>query len=242
MQSIDQLEILLVEDNEIHRDILEKKIKKLGVKQVVAIATFKDACSYLKRHDPDIVFSDYYLDIGITGDDLVDACLVNKNIPVILMSSFFDSDNLSSFEKNPLVGYLQKNASESEIRNAIEQGLENKKKFVNGEKIDKINDYIYVKHEADVMKLALADIEYISVDGRLLLLHVGHNTFMIRSSLSDFKKRLPENFLKIHQTYIINLKFLVSIQLEDSVVKLANISLPFSRDCKKNLLSAYYVA
>jgi DNA-binding LytR/AlgR family response regulator len=242
MENLNQLQILLIDDNEIHLTVLEKKIRKMGVEHVVTMSTFERACNYLKKHNPDIVLSDYHLDIDLNGDDLVNICLVNRGIPIIFMSSFFDSDNLISFDKNSLVGYLQKNSSESEIRNAIELGLENKKKFLNGEKINKINDYIFVKQEADVIKLALLDIEYISVDGKFILLHVGINTYMIRSSLSDFYKKLPDNFLKIHQAYVINLKFLVSIHVDEGVVKLTNATLPFSRDSKKDLLNAYYVA
>lgn len=241
MKSFDQLEMLLVDDNEVHLTVLEKKLNKIGINQVVAICSLASASKYLKQNNPDIIISDYYLDMYIKEDELVKTYMAGKDIPIIFISSFFDSDSLGSYEKHPLIGYLHKNASDGELQNAIEHAIENKKKFVNVENF-KLNDYIFVKQDADVVKLALATIEYISVDGKFLLLHVGDNTFIIRSSLSDFNKMLPESFLKIHQTYIINLNFMVSINLDDHVVKLNNVSLPFSRDYKKELMNAYYVA
>jgi DNA-binding LytR/AlgR family response regulator len=239
MKMLNELEILLVEDNQMHLDLLEAKLKGMEVQKIIPISTFKDTCSYLKTNVPDIIISDYYLDEGHTGADLIDNCLANKAIPLIFMSSFFDTDSLHYNDYTSLVGFLPKYASTSDIDKLIQIGLTNTKQSVHS---TKIHDCIYVKHNEEIIKLDVSDIEYIAVDGKLLLLYVGSSTYIIRSALSDFYKKLPKNFLKIHQSYIINLKFLVSLQLEESVVNLTNASLPFSRDFKKDLLNAYYVA
>jgi DNA-binding LytR/AlgR family response regulator len=238
MKNLNELEILLIEDNEMHLDILEKKLKGMGANKIVCSSTFKNACTYLKTNTPDIVFSDYYLDEGHMGVDLVNTCLLDKPVPIVFITSFYDADHFHIFEENPLITFLPKNATSAEIEKSIQNLIEKSKHFV---KNNKIEDCIYVKHEGIVSKVILSEIEYIAVDGKLLELHAQNDTFLTRSTLSDFYKKLSSNFLKIHQSYVINLNFLVAVNLEESTVKLTNVILPFSRDFKKDLLNVYQI-
>ncbi len=104
-----------------------------------------------------------------------------------------------------------------------------------------MKDFIFVKYKREIRKLAVIDIEYMVVDGKYLVLHADQKKYLIRSTLNDFLKKLPENFIKVHQAYIINLRFLESIQLDEGILKIGTVDIPFSRNYKKDLLNAYYM-
>jgi DNA-binding LytR/AlgR family response regulator len=63
----------------------------------------------------------------------------------------------------------------------------------------------------------------------------------VRSSLNDFAAKLPENFIKIHQSYIINIDFVQSINVDENIVSVKTAQIPFARAFKKMLLSKYYI-
>jgi len=51
---------------------------------------------------------------------------------------------------------------------------------------------------------------------------------------------LPDNFIKVHQAYVVNLKFLESISLDEGTLMVGQSTVPFSRNHKKEIFKAYY--
>ena len=136
------------------------------------------------------------------------------------------------------IDFVPKNVSEFDLDKTIRLSLI-KRKEANINK--KLKDFIFVKYKREIRKLAVIDIEYMVVDGKYLVLHADQKKYLIRSTLNDFLKKLPENFIKVHQAYIINLRFLESIQLDEGILKIGTVDIPFSRNYKKDLLNAYYM-
>jgi DNA-binding LytR/AlgR family response regulator len=52
--------------------------------------------------------------------------------------------------------------------------------------------------------------------------------------MKAFVAKLPESFLRVHKSHIINLKKVK--KLEDNTIELANIKIPVSRNNKKILI------
>lgn len=232
------IEILIVDDENLHNEIIKRKLTNLGFQNLNIVDTFKKAIEYLDIHTPDIIILDYYLDQTHTGVDVVKESLINKDIPVIFISSFYGGDIFKEIVGVAATDFLAKNVSEFDLEKSIKLGLAKK---MSQSQTGKLKDFIFVKHGKDIRKLAVADIEYIAVDGKYLTLYADEKKFLIRSTLNGFLKMLPDNFIKVHQAYIINLKYLDTIQVEEGILKITKASVPFSRNHKKELFSAYYM-
>ncbi|MFN8338542.1 MAG: response regulator transcription factor [Saprospiraceae bacterium] len=235
---LNNVEILLVDDEAIHTEILKKKLQNLGYINVSVVNSFLKAVDYLNEVNPDLIILDYYLDKNHTGVDLVKESLLNKEIPIIFISSFYGNDLFKEVIGCAPIDFVPKNVSEFDLDKTIRLSLI-KRKEANINK--KLKDFIFVKYKREIRKLAVIDIEYMVVDGKYLVLHADQKKYLIRSTLNDFLKKLPENFIKVHQAYIINLRFLESIQLDEGILKIGTVDIPFSRNYKKDLLNAYYM-
>lgn len=238
MRNVEVLEVLLVEDDDLHMEILKSKLKNLGFNQIKCAGSYKEAAEYLEGYVPDLVIIDYYLDKNQTGTDLINEYLLNKSVPVIFISSFYSADVFKNIIDLAPMDFIPKNISEFDLEKSITLAIIKRKELIQN---SKLKDYIFVKSTKEIKKLAVNDIEYITVDGKYLILYSNTKKFLIRSTLNDFAKKLPENFIKVHQAYIINLKYLESILVDESTVKLETAIIPFSRNFKKDLFNSYYL-
>jgi two-component system, LytTR family, response regulator len=229
--------ILLVDDKNLHLDLIKMKLINLGYSNIVTRNTYDSGVEYLDTHIPDLVILDYYLDKSNTGIKLVKECLLNTDIPVIFISSFYGEDVFREILNVLPMSFISKNASEFELDKTIKLSMA---------KVDvanlnrKICEFIFVRFGKLIKKLAVADVEYLEVDGKYLNLYAENKKFLVRSTLNDFLQMLPDNFIKVHQAYVVNLKFLESVSLDDGTLKVGQVTVPFSRNHKKEIFKAYY--
>lgn len=233
-----EVEILIVDDEVLHTDIIKRKLINIGFKNVSITTSFKSAMNYLDNHTPDLVLLDYYLDKGHTGVELIKESFLNKDIPIIFISTFYGEEIFKEIIGVAPIDFIPKNVTEFDLEKTISLSLSKK---TQQSQHGKLKDFIFVKYNREIRKLALAEIEYIAVDGKYLVLHVDQKKFLIRSTLNGFLKRLPDNFIKVHQAYIVNLHYLLSIRVDEGVLEVGKTSVPFSRNYKKDLFNAYYM-
>lgn len=237
LMETNKIVILLVDDKNLHLDLIKMKLTNLGYSNVVARNTYDSAVEYLDTHIPDLVILDYYLDKSNTGIKLVKECLLNTDIPVIFISSFYGEDVFREILNVLPMSFIPKNASEFELDKTIKLSMA---------KVDvanlnrKINEFIFVRFGKLIKKLAVVDVEYLEVDGKYLSLYAENKKFLVRSTLNDFLQMLPDNFIKVHQAYVVNLKFLESLSLDEGTLKVGQATVPFSRNHKKEIFKAYY--
>ena len=231
--------ITIVDDDPIHLDLLNMKLNKLGFNNVVSINSYDAAVVYINSNLPDLLIVDYFLDNGKTGLELLKQCVQHFEIPIIFCSSFYNREIFDEILNIYPIDFISKSAQDFEIYKSIQLAFV---KFKSQNESNKINDFILVKYNKELKKLNILDIEYISVDGKYLELNSCGKKFIIRSTLNEFLKKLPNEFVKIHQSYIINLNFLSTVNSDDNYVKLTTEArLNFSRSYKKYLLAKYFI-
>ena len=92
-------------------------------------------------------------------------------------------------------------------------------------------------HEYKYIKIGIKDIMYIKAEGNYILIKTVNKSFMIRSSLGSFMKKVPPGkFFQTHKSYIINLDHLDSITGNEVI--LAGESILLSRNFKDKLMKA----
>ena len=97
------------------------------------------------------------------------------------------------------------------------------------------NEFILLKDNKKTHKVYLSDIKYIESDGDYIRFYLQSRKLMIRGSLSSMEVTLPSAlFLRIHNSYMINLKKVNAVTLYS--VEIDGTELPISRSHKEKVL------
>lgn len=230
--------ILIVDDEESHLNILEYKLVHLGYSNIIKANSYKAAVKLLEEHEFNLVILDYYLDKGHLGTELLQQKHKNQQVPVIFISSFYSEDVLNQIVDFGPVEFLPKGVSEFDLSKVIRLLFN---RLFQVQDSFKLKDFMFVRYNKLIKKLHVKEINYISVDGKYVEIWYQEKRYLVRSTLNDFLEKLPENFIKISQSHIINLNFLDAIDTVEYTVKLGDIILPYSRSYKKDLYNAYYL-
>lgn len=230
--------ILIVDDEESHLKILEHKLVNLGYSNITKAYSYKSALKLLEEQEFNLIILDYYLDKGHVSVELLNQKHKNQHVPVIFISSFYSKEVLNQIIDFGPVEFLPKSVTEFDLSKVISLLFH---RLFQVDDSFKLKDFMFVRYNKLIKKLQVKEIKYISVDGKYVELWVQEKRYLVRSTLNEFLEKLPENFIKISQSHIINLNFLESIDTIEYTVKLGDIVLPYSRNYKKELYNAYYL-
>ena len=121
------IQILVVDDDNLHLEILKNKLKKLDYNQLTFANTYQQAKDVLDSQIPDLILSDYYLDKNYTGVDLIRECLLNQEVPVIFITSFYGDSIFQDVMEIAPMDFLSKNVTEFDLDKSIQLAMSKKK-------------------------------------------------------------------------------------------------------------------
>ena len=173
---------------------------------------------------------------GSDGFELLDNCknTSDLNTPYFVITSEDTSHAFKAFEYN-VIDYLSKPISKKRFNEAISKTVLAAKMKENYDDHDA--DHIFVKSNLKRRKIYINQIKWIEALGDYVKLITSDKSFVILSTMKAFENELPkEVFLRIHKSYIVNLK---KIERYDSkYVEVEKMKLPLSRTRKTQLSQA----
>lgn len=100
------------------------------------------------------------------------------------------------------------------------------------------DDSIFLKTEHRVVRVNIADIRYIEGMSEYLKVHInGQRPIVMLFSMKKMEERLPSHFLRIHRSYIVNMRHVQEVT-KNRIVMDKDTYLPIG-DMYKETLSAY---
>ena len=121
---------IIIDDHLLFTNGLTGILEDIGLKVHTTFSNAKDAITYLKNQNVDIIFSD----INMPRMDGIQLCKRLKKLqietPVIMLSMYEDANIIKESFNHGAVGYLSKNSDRDEIIKALTNCL-NGKEFVN---------------------------------------------------------------------------------------------------------------
>lgn len=117
----------------------------------------------------------------------------------------------------------------------IEQNLKENERFY-----QPYLERILVKNSQKIIFVDVSRIEWIESSGNYIKLHLPDTTHMIRSSLKNLQSKLnPLHFVRIHRSYIVNIKKVKEIEPwfsgDSKIILMNGKTLKMSRNYKENL-------
>ena len=238
------LKILIVEDEALIAESIKLTLTNLGYQVAGITDNALDAIEILNSEQVDLAI----LDINIQGDKngIWLAKTMFKNKPFIFLTAYGDKETIKEASVTKPSSYLLKPFRKEEISAAIQVAIINyaeKKVATLNDKNEKISDNDIVKQETSFfikqndayVKLLINEILFFESDKNYLKIQTNSNAFLIRNTIKNMLVTLPNNFMQIHRSFIIN-----TIKIDKITplnIKINDYLLPFSNSYKKELLA-----
>jgi len=230
---------IIIDDEKMARAIVEKFI--IENKHLILDAEFSDAIQaikYLNQTPVDLIFLDIHMPT-FTGIDLLQTL---KNPPKIILTTSDKNFAIEAFEYDCIVDYLVKPITKERFEKSINKALNLKKTYTNSNNNNNIeevkqdsNQYLYVNIDRRLIKIEIISIFLIEAKGDYILIKTKSKNYTVHSTLKKIESKLPKDlFLKIHRSYIINIKQIIDI--EDNSVLIDKHVIPVSRSNRPELI------
>ncbi|MFH1197149.1 MAG: LytTR family DNA-binding domain-containing protein [bacterium] len=226
------MRILIVEDEPPIADYIEIKVRTIlgsKIKEVFLIHTFDEAQKIIKNKKIDLCFLDLNLK-GKDGYELLEQTSLYPFSTIII--SAHPEQAIKAFEFG-VIDFIPKPFDLNRLRTAIDRyfGSSNNRR--------ETKYLVYRKNNRNLL-LDISDVIYFKSDGYVVIARMKDNSNnLLEKSLKHLEKILPENFLRIHRSYILNLSLLEFYGNKGGgsyIVRLKNKeALPLSRSGLKSL-------
>lgn len=224
---------LIVDDEQHAIDILLHYAKQTPMLQVVAATTNPiEAMQIVNTQKVDLVFLDVHMP-QISGIDFIKA--INGKCKVVLTTAYSEFA-LEGYELD-VVDYLLKPIRLPRFLAAV-QKVANLIK--GGEPVEEQDDdYIFVKTglKGKLLKINLADIDYIEGMKNYVAFHCGGTKTMVYAGMKEIEERLPsKHFLRVHKSFIIRLDRIVGLEGNQVLLKNLPAGLMIGESYKNELM------
>jgi len=225
---------IIVDDEKMARVIIKtlcNSIKSLNLVQEFSSAI--EAIKYLNENQIDLIFLDIHMP-GFSGLDFIKTL---KNPPKIIFTTADPQFAIKAFEYDFIVDYLLKPIELPRFTKAINKAeklslTQNKSNVKISNSAD--NDF-YVNIDRRLIKIDLPTIYLIEAKGDYINIKTDEKNYVVHSTLKKIEGKLPDSlFLKVHRSYIINVKKIIDI--EDNSVLIKKDVIPVSRSNRPELM------
>lgn len=191
------------------------------------VTTFCDphkALSYLKQHQIDLLF----LDINMPGMSGMEMLKELRLPPKVIFTTAYSEFALESYSYNA-IDYLLKPFEFERFRMAVEKAEDH---ILNRQKP---HSFFFIKDGFKNIKLNYEEVLFIKGSGNYLDIHTAGKIFSPRMTFPDIASKLPSSqFIRVHQSYIINLNAVDKI--ENNQIYIQEHKIPVSSSYRESLM------
>lgn len=222
---------IIVDDEKTARVIIKALCNQINSLKVIdEFSNAMDAIKFLNSNDIDLIF----LDIHMPSFNGLDFIKTLKNPPKIILTTSDPKFAIEAFEYDFIVDYLLKPVELPRFEKAIRKAQKHESEKVSEIISENINDF-YVNIDRRLIKIDLPSIYLIEAKGDYINIKTENKNYVVHSTLKKIEEKLPESlFLKIHRSYIINVKKIIDI--EDNSVLIKREVIPVSRSNRPELM------
>ncbi|KJD32173.1 LytR family transcriptional regulator [Tamlana nanhaiensis] len=195
------------------------------------------AIKYLNQNQVDLIFLDIHMP-DFTGFDFIDTI---KKPPKIILTTSDPKFAIQAFEYNCIVDYLVKPISQERFLKGIQKAQSlssptSTQTVTSTEEVEASSDNdLYINIDRRLIKIDIPSIYMVEARGDYIQLKTEDKNYTVHSTLKKIEEKLPNDvFLKVHRSFIINIKKIVDI--EDNSVLIKKDVIPVSRSNRPELM------
>ena len=213
----EKLKVILIEDEELARDLLKSYIKDHPKIELIAeCENGFEGVQKINELNPDLVFLDIQMP-KITGFEMLEL-LDHK--PEIIFTTAYDQFALKAFDYSA-VDYLLKPFSKDRLMVAIDKVIERIGEEDSADKLEKVSEFrveetlerVVVKDRHKISIIPVEKIRYIESLDDYVLIYTNEGRHMKQKTMKFFEANLNQkNFIRIHRSYIVQVEHIAEIQ------------------------------
>lgn len=228
-----KLKCLVVDDDPLICDLIQHFCSKVNqIDFCLAADNALNGLSLLTSQPFDLLFLDYNLP-DLSGKSLLER--KPDNTLVVMITSEIDFA-VESYNYDDIVDFIVKPISFERFYRAVERATEISKKV---SPVDDRNttQSTFVKDGTKLVQLYYDKIHFIKSESNYVLFNLGEKQIMSLLSLKDLLTKLPNNFVRIHRSYIVNVHKIDYIASEELSVgeKKIPIGMKYKEDLMKKV-------
>jgi DNA-binding LytR/AlgR family response regulator len=224
------IKAIAIDDEPLALKVLESYCKKVAFIDLLQIFTKpSEAAEFIQQNDVQLLFLDIEMP-NVLGTEFYNAL---EKKPMVIFTTAYTEYAVAGFNMNA-VDYLLKPFNFDRFAQAAEKA-NNMTRYSGTEEGDKAN-YIYVKSDYSLIKLAVDQIEYVEgLDDYLKIHMVGKKSIITRLTIKAITEMLkPYQFVRIHRSYVVPL---IKIErIKNKQVYISDITLPISKSYEEEVL------
>ena len=226
------LQLAVCDDEKVFRSDLRKilgtELELCGIDYHISEFTSgEELIAGIEKADCQILF----LDIEMKGIDGVEAARrlreTKRQMEIVFVTSYADFV-FQGYEVRAL-NYILKPYEPEKIAAVLHTALE--ALDIEAEK------YYVIDQRGGSIRVPLSSVKYFSSDRRTVHAVTTEQEYTFYEKLSDLETELPDTFVRIHNRYLVHLKYLEAVRQNTAVVD--GEELPVSRSCKSGLSIAF---
>jgi len=222
-----QLTCLIIDDEPLAQDIIENYLTNFSfIKLVAKCDNALIALDWIKKQKIDLVF----LDVSMPFISGIEFIRTLKNPPAVILTTAHKEFALEGYELN-VVDYLLKPISFERFLMAINKLTldvpETPKPVITNARND---SFIYVKSEKKNVKILLKEILFIESLKDYIKIHTTNKTIITQVAISTIEQRLPDNFLRVHRSFIVARDKITAYTQHD--IEIGKLQIPIGRNYK----------
>ena len=203
------IKVLAIDDEPLALQQLATYIQKIPNLELVGqCQSALEAKGYLNNEVIDAIFCDINMP-DLNGLDFIKSL---ASPPLVVFTTAYSEYAVEGFKVNA-VDYLLKPFGLDDFRRAakrLEERLSSERETPLTSDDD---DTLFIKTDYKVVKIAISDITYVEAMSEYLKIHLNNQPkpLITLLSMKKMEERLPDYFMRIHRSYIINLKLIQEV-------------------------------
>ncbi|WAC40087.1 LytR/AlgR family response regulator transcription factor [Pedobacter sp. SL55] len=209
---------IIIEDEQLARQRLKRLLANYPEVDIVAEAeNGQHGLELIDRHEPDLVFLDIEMPL-LNGFEML--AKLNKNVPKVVFTTAYDQYAIKAFEEGS-IDYLLKPIELERLGKTITKLKQTnlaKPAIAIDDLLSKIKGKtslktLTVKLGDRILLIKLEDIIHAQAEDKYVFLHTADGKKHLTDyTLSNLEEKLPEDFLRIHRSDIINTNHITEIR------------------------------
>ena len=223
--TVETLSVLLVDDEPLALDYLKSVVESFtGFKVTQTCKNGREALRALLENQFDAVFLDIQMP-GMTGFDVVENIQMDL-LPPVVFATAYDEYACRAFDLHA-VDYILKPLDPDRVAVALQRIRERLAAAKNAELYAVMkalnSDHSSAEIEQGVVKIRIKDgdtttlvpvesVDWIDAAGDYMCVHTAAKTHIMRSTMTELLGKLPEQFVRIHRSTIVNLDKIAAVR------------------------------
>ena len=224
---------IALDDEPLALDIIEAYVKKHPELNLIARCNNADEASkVLNSQHLDLMFLDIQMP-GVTGLNFVRSL---KNKPLFMFTTAYSEYAIDGFELDA-IDYLLKPIAYDRFEKAIEKAKEyyTIKNNSGLTESDLENDFIFVKANQQLIKLAYGEILYVEAFADYVKIFLNDRKIVTLQTMKKMEAKLPSDiFSRVHRSFIVNRKAVQSFST--SVCEVNGEKIPLGKNYKNDFI------